>query len=223
MIQLALRGYSKLNPSADSRLPITLPILEDIILACEHTKSSLYSRKLIQAMYAIAFFAALRVGEITSRAHHPRQNIIAISQTVFLKTREGTVSAIKLTLKSYKHSDASNPVDIFIYREKPVCPVSLLLEFLFEVCGTVSGTSFLLAGCLSNISIFLCCRLNRRPFCNLSVAQYKTRSFRIGAASWAAAKGMSDTQIRAFGRWISNAFLRYMRPSTMGIISAVPT
>ena len=36
MIQLALRGYSKLNPSADSRLPITLPILENIILACEH-------------------------------------------------------------------------------------------------------------------------------------------------------------------------------------------
>ena len=68
MIQLALRGYSKLNPSADSRLPIALPILEDIILACEHTKSSLHSRKLIQAMYAIGFFAALRVGEITSRA-----------------------------------------------------------------------------------------------------------------------------------------------------------
>jgi len=86
MIKLALRGYSKLNPSADYRLPITLPILENIILACEHTKSSLYSRKLIQSMNAIAFFAALRVGEITSRAHQPCQNIIAISHTVLLKT-----------------------------------------------------------------------------------------------------------------------------------------
>ena len=130
MIQLSLRGYSKLNSSADSRLPITLLILEDIILACEHTKSSLYSRKFMQAMYAFAFFAALRVGEITSRAHQPRQNIIAISQAVFLKTRESAVSAIKLTLRNYKHSDASNSVDIFISREKPVCPVSLLLEFL---------------------------------------------------------------------------------------------
>lgn len=107
-----------------------MPILEYIILAWEHTKSSLYSRELIQAMYAIAFFAFLRVGEITSRAHQPRHNIIAISQKVFSKTREGTVSAIKLTLRNYKHSDASNPVDIFIYREWPVCPVSLLLEFL---------------------------------------------------------------------------------------------
>ena len=46
-------------------------------------------------MYTIAFFAALRVGEITSRAHQPCQNIMAIIHRVFLKTREGTVSVIK--------------------------------------------------------------------------------------------------------------------------------
>ena len=223
MIRLALRGYSKLNPSADSRLPITLPILEDIILACEHTKSSLYSRKLIQAMYAIAFFAALRVGEITIRAHQPRQNIIAISQTVFLKTRDSAVSAIKLTLKNYKHSDASNPVDIFIYREQPVCPVSLLLEFL-SLRGQSPGPLFCWPDSSPiSRSYFVSALTEDLQFCNLNVAQYKTHSFRIGAASWAAAKGMSDTQIRAFGRWKSNAFLRYIRPSTVGIISAVPT
>ena len=55
----------KMNPSRDTRLPISLPILENIILGCEHTKSSLYSKKLTQAMYALAFFAALRVGEST--------------------------------------------------------------------------------------------------------------------------------------------------------------
>ena len=54
----SLRGYSKLNPSRDSRLPISLPILENIILASEHTKSSLYSRKLTQVICAVAFFAA---------------------------------------------------------------------------------------------------------------------------------------------------------------------
>ena len=223
MIQLVLRGYSKLNPSADSRLPITLPILEDIILACEHTKSSLYSRKLIQAMYAIAFFTALRVGEITSRAHQPRQNIIAISQLVFLKTREGTVSAIKLTLGNYKHSDTSNPVDIFIYREKPVCAVSLLLEFL-SLRGQSPGPLFCWRDCSPiSRSCFVAALTEDLQFCNLNVAHYKTHSFRIGAASWTAAKGMSDTQTRAFGRWKSNAFLRYIRPSSLGIISPVPT
>ena len=41
-------------------------------------------------------------------------------------------------------------------------------------------------------------------------------SFRIGAASRAAAKGMSDSQIRAFGRYNSSAFLKYIRMPTLG-------
>lgn len=141
MIKLALRGYSKLNPSRDSRLPISFPILENIILACEHTKSSLYTRKLTQAMYAFAFFAALSVGEITYRVNQPYQNIITISQLVFMKTRGSTVTAIKLTLRNYKHSDPSSPVDIFIYRERPVCPVSLLLEYV-SLRGQFPGPLF---------------------------------------------------------------------------------
>ena len=168
-------------------------------------------------MYAITFFPALRLGLITSRAHEPRQNIIAISQLVFLKTREGTVSAIKLTLRNYKHSDTSNPVDIFIYREKPVCPVSLLLEFL-SLRGQSPGPLFCWPDCSPiSRSCFVAALTENLQFCNLNVAHYKTHSFRIGAASWAAAKVMSDTQIRAFGRWKSNAFLRYIRPSYWGL------
>ena len=53
-------------------------------------------------------------------------------------------------------------------------------------------------------------------YCNLDVEGYKSHSFRIGAASWAAAKGMSDAQIRAFSRWKSNAFLRYIRTPSLG-------
>ena len=223
MIQLALRGYSKLNPSRDSRLPISLPILENIILACEHTKSSLYTRKLTQAMYAFAFFAALRVGEITYRVNQPCQNIIKICQLVFMKTRRGTVQAIKLTLRNYKHSDPSMPVDIFLYRERPVCPVSLLLAYV-GLRGQFPGPLFCWpdASPISR-SWFVTALTEDLQFCDLNVSHYKTHSFRIGAASWAAAKGMSDTQIRDFGRWNSNAFLRCIRTSTMGSLSAVQT
>ena len=221
MIQLALRGYCKLNPSRDSRLPISLPILENIIVACEHTKSSLYSRKLTQAMYAFAFFAALRVGEITYRVNQSCQNIIRFRQIVFMKTREGNVTAIKLTLNNYKHSDTSCPVDIFIYQEKPVCPVSLLLEYV-SLRGQLPGPLFCWpdASPISR-SCFVTSLTEDLQFCDLDVSHYKTHSFRIGAASWAAAKGMSDAQIRDFGRWKSNAFLRYIRTSTVGSLSVV--
>ena len=128
MIQLALRGYSKMNPSYDIRLPISLPLLEKIISTYDHTQPSVYSRKMTQAMCAMAFFAALRVGEITCRPTQPRGNVIILNQIVFMKNREGVVSAIKVTFRNY--SDPAVPVDIFLYREKPVCPVSTVLAYL---------------------------------------------------------------------------------------------
>ena len=49
------------------------------------------------------------------------------------------------------------------------------------------------------------------PFCGLDSSRYKPHSFRIGAASWAAEKGLSDAQIRHLVRWKSDAFKLYIR------------
>ena len=49
-------------------------------------------------------------------------------------------------------------------------------------------------------------QLNRAlRFCNLDPALFISNSFRIGIATWAAAK-VSETQIRQLGRWKSDAF-----------------
>ena len=71
-----------------------------------------------KAMYAMTFFAAPRVGEITCKPTQPRGNVIF--QVVFMKNREGVVRAIKVTLRNYKRSDPAVLVDIFPYRETSV-------------------------------------------------------------------------------------------------------
>ena len=43
-------------------------------------------------------------------------------------------------------------------------------------------------------------------YCGLDPSRYKGHSFHIGAASFADDAGMCDAQIRALGRWKSNAF-----------------
>ena len=45
--------------------------------------------------------------------------------------------------------------------------------------------------------------------------RYKAHGFRIGAASRAAASGLSDAQIRFLGRWSSDAFKVYIRPDAL--------
>ena len=73
-------------------LPILLPVLEKIILASEHTQSALYHRKMTLAMYVFAFFAALRVGELTYRPNQSHRNLVLFNQITFMETREGSNS-----------------------------------------------------------------------------------------------------------------------------------
>jgi len=78
VVKLVLRGYSKLYPSQDTRLPITLLILERIITACILINSlrCVTNENRLQAMFSLAFFAALRVGEITGGPGQHTKNVI---------------------------------------------------------------------------------------------------------------------------------------------------
>ena len=48
-------------------------------------------------------------------------------------------------------------------------------------------------------------------YCSLDPSCYKGHSFRIGATSYAADAGMSDSQIRALVHWRSDAFHKNIR------------
>ena len=141
-VQLILRGYSKLRSTgADIRLLITLPLLERIISALVHTQPTQFQRKLAQAMCSLAFFAALRIGEITSRPGQSSDKIIQLQQISFLRDCNGEFAGLKLTLTNYKHSDPLRSVELFVSREQPVCPISRMLEYL-AIRGSSPGPLF---------------------------------------------------------------------------------
>ncbi len=66
-----LKGYGKKGFRLDSRLPITLPILNHTIKASPHIYGSQYQICQFKVMCSMAFFAFLRIGEITNQITNP--------------------------------------------------------------------------------------------------------------------------------------------------------
>ena len=100
---------------------------------------------------------------------------------------------------------------MILHRHNSCCPVHLLLEYL-SLRGNGPGPLFLNSDyspvSRTNFAELLSLSLKA---CGLDSTRYKGHSFCIGAASFAAERGMSDAQIRALGRWKSNAFLKHIR------------
>ena len=203
-----LKGYGKIGSRLDSRPAITLPILQRIVMSAIHLSDSHYNICQFRAMCSLAFFAFLRVGEITASASG---HTLQINQLTKLVNHKQEIVALKVTFFNSKHNYNQRPFSLKISRQNFCCPVQLILEFL-HLRGNKPGPLFIMRdGCPVSRSVFseklsICIK-----YCGLDPSRYKGHSFRIGAASHAAEGGMSDAQIRTLGRWKSNAFLKYIR------------
>ena len=187
-------------------MPITLPILQQIVQSFQHTVTSAYQSKHLSATCSIAFFAFLRIGEITVNSTD-QSNLIKVNQLYRLAGSQQHVKALQLTFINYKHSDSGRPFVVYISTESKYCPVERILEYL-SARGPISGLLFCWPNGAPIKKSFFVEKLNvSLTFCSLHPSLYKSHSFCIGVASWASAKGFSDSQIRQLGRWRSNAFV----------------
>ena len=64
-IQEMLKGYGKVDPRFDMRMLLSIPILTKIFQQCPSILDSYYVSTMFKAMCAMAFYAFLRIGEIT--------------------------------------------------------------------------------------------------------------------------------------------------------------
>ena len=127
-----LKGYGKLSSRADTRLPITLPILRNILTQTPTICPSLYRARLFTAMCTTAFFAFLRVGELTFCPRSP--HVLQLNQVVQLVESSGHITGLKITFTNFKHSYNQNKnISITLSRRSDICPVQALLDYLAYV------------------------------------------------------------------------------------------
>lgn len=159
-------------------------------------------------MCLLAFYTFARVGEITASASGTTIHLHQVSKLVNDKQE---AESFKVTFLNYKHNYNQSPFSIVISRQTTFFHVQHLLVYL-QARGRKSGPLFQMPnGSPVPRSILTEKLFTALKFSGLDPSRYKGHSFRIGAATHAADKGMSDAQNRAMGRWKSNAFLKYIR------------
>lgn len=188
------------------RLPITLPMLHNLVSSLSSTIGAASQRLMFQSMFLLAFYSCLRVGEITS-SQGILSNILEFQHIKFSHDQQ----SFTVHFAKYKHSPSTGAAVTVRAQSSPFCPVQALLKYLF-LRGKSPG--------------YLYCRPSGQPvsrtefstvlshalqYIGIDPKRYTSHSFRIGSATFAANLGWSDAKIRAFGRWRSDAFKQYIR------------
>ncbi len=120
---------------------------------------------------------------------------------------------ISVFLKQSKTDQDKSGIKLFLGRtNQDLCPVVAVLAYL-GVRKVGSTTALFVqdgGNPLSRAALVAWLKSTLRV-AGVDSSFFTGHSFRIGAASTAAAKGVEDSTIQALGRWKSDAFKRYIR------------
>ena len=211
IVKKLLVALQRKGRKPDVRMPITVEILHKLVDSLPAVTTSDYQRRLFKAMFLLAFSALLRIGEICPRVIHEKSKVIQFNDCTFFGSKDSVNSAV-ISMSQCKHNTSQKPFRISIpkFDTAVYCPVRALQSYIF-LRGSHPGPLF----CFDSLPV------TRQVFCNmlrhcvnwsgLNSNLYTSHSFRIGAASSYAARGLTNSQIQRLGRWQSDAFKRYIR------------
>ena len=188
----------------DTRLPITLPILLDMLQALQAYHGSNFYKLMMKAALTLAFFACMRISEFTCSTS-TSQHAIRFNQVDIFP------SHLIINFITFKHS--KQPVPVVVKQEShQACPVKAVTNYV-QARGRQPGPFFihpagnpLLRSELTDTLKYLI------SSAGLPGKHYTSHSLRIGGATHAMHQGKSVSQIQQLGRWKSNAFMKYLRP-----------
>ena len=194
-LQRLLRGIKRVRGTAsDSRLPITPSLLRAFVF---HLNLAYPDHLVLWAALLLAFFSFLRSGELLS-LHHSDLSRIANGYQVRIRQSKADPFRTGATVLVLATGDPT------------LCAVRVMDTYLASR-GPAEGPLFCFqTGPLTRQRLNSLIR-NLASRCGVDHSRYSSHSFRIGAASAAAAVGVPDWRIQALGRWSSNCYRRYIR------------
>lgn len=199
--------------AARQRLPITPDMLRQIKVRWQLEPPS-KDRIMLWAAFLTCFFGFFRSGEICAKQSGAFDPSTDLSMDCVKVDNLLNPRVIQIRLAKSKTDQGREGAIINLPRtEDDLCPVAALLTWLVYR-GNFPGPLFLFQSGAHLTRARLVEELRKAmERTGLEPNQFSGHSFRIGAATAAAARGIPDSQIKLLGRWKSAAFQLYLKPS----------
>ena len=212
-LQLVVRGAKKQQTKKGSQGRLRLPIMVEIMeLKHAWERAGCPEGQMLWAAASLCFFGFQRSGKMTvpEGAQYDESTHLSF-RDLAVNSRENPRS-LKVRLKTSKTDPFRRGVDLYVGRTgNKLCPVGAMPAYLGNR-GKTGGPLF----CLQEGK-----PLTRPRFVQetqkalrsrgISADGYTGHSFRSGAATTAAARGLGEATIKMLGRWSSAAYQVYIK------------
>ncbi len=219
-IPLVIRGLrrSQANRVKTEKLPITSLILHSLRAQFDLSQ---FDEAMVWAACCTAFSGFLRAAEFTVSGSYSSQHHLSLASLSVDKSP--LPDAAYLHLAFSKVDQFGKGCEVVLARsDNAICPVSALMAYV-RMRGPNGGPLFQ----FQDGTPLSRSRLNSRVRQALTSAGWKghftMHSFRIGAATTAAALGFPETLIKALGRWSSETYKVYIKLSQHRLLLASRT
>ena len=219
LVEKLLTAALKTKTTKDCRLPITKQILGTMLGHLSQVINKSYDNIIYRATFLLAFYAFLRIGEITiSSVSADALKLVQIGDITMLGDSKGNYKAMKLCIRNWKSQIPGVPFTLTILAQPSrACPVLAIKNYL-RIRGTYGGPLFTKQNKLSitraQFSQALRQVIKKAGFDD---SRIKGHNFRIGASTTAASLGFTEDQIQRMGRWRSDAVKKYIRITSFTI------
>ena len=218
LLSSLVRGCQLTNDKVKIRLPIQYKLLDVLLFELERFYSEQpYLELLYKTIFSLAYYGMLRIGEITQSPHcvkakdvhvgHNKDKIMIVLYTSKTHGEESRPQKIKI-------SDVTTQMNYNSYTKKFFCPFKLVIQYMSTRSSYITGKEqfFVFAdGSPVKGDHFRTLLRKLLTAVNLDSMLYDVHSFRIGRTCDLYKFGYSIEQIKAMGRWKSNAVYRYLK------------
>lgn len=208
---LKLRQAKCKSTRSKTRLPITPNIMRQLRESWERD-SSHPDNIMLWAACCTCFFGFLRSGEVTVSSVSDYDPEAHLSEGDVALDRLSNPSVVRVHIKASKTDPFRKGVFVFLGTSgNDLCPVAAVSAYL-AIRGRDPGPFFRFqSGAPLSRELLVKHIREALKAKGFDESKYAGHSFRIGAATTAAAVGLEDSLIKTLGRWESSAYLTYVR------------